>query len=83
MVKPWHEWLCIVFPSPTAERKMREPEEYMKRVKEFIGDDSVEVTIKGVSTWMINEIAAEKYSEGNVFCLGDAVHRHPPNHGLV
>ncbi|KAK4502772.1 hypothetical protein PRZ48_006198 [Zasmidium cellare] len=27
-------------------------------------------------------MAAEKYSVGNVFCMGDAVHRHPPNHGL-
>lgn len=82
MVKPWHEWLCIIFPEPGADRKVRSPEEYMGRVREFIGDDSVEVTIKGISTWNINEIAAEQYSSGNVFCLGDAVHRHPPNHGL-
>jgi 2-polyprenyl-6-methoxyphenol hydroxylase-like FAD-dependent oxidoreductase len=82
MVKPWHEWMCIIFPSPEADRTVRSPEEYIGRVREFIGDDSVEVTIKGISTWMINEIAAEEYSSGNVFCLGDAVHRHPPNHGL-
>ncbi|KAK4502773.1 hypothetical protein PRZ48_006199 [Zasmidium cellare] len=50
MVKPWHEWLCIIFPEPDAERKAREPEEYIQRVHEFIGDDSVEVTIKGIST---------------------------------
>ncbi|KAK7890541.1 hypothetical protein LTR67_007749 [Exophiala xenobiotica] len=82
MVKPWFEWLCIIFPTPEAERKTRSPAEYMHRVREFIGDDSVEVKIKGISTWMINETAAEAYSKGDVFCLGDAVHRHPPNHGL-
>ncbi|KIW19382.1 hypothetical protein PV08_03677 [Exophiala spinifera] len=82
MVKPWFEWLCIIFPTAEAERKVRTPEEYIKRVHEFIGDDSVEVKIKGISTWMINETAAEAYSKGDVFCLGDAVHRHPPNHGL-
>jgi len=82
MVKPWHEWLCIIFTEPGAERKVRSPEEYMPRIREFIGDDSVEVTVKVISTWVINETAAEVYSKGNVFCLGDAVHRHPPNHGL-
>ncbi|KAH8799728.1 FAD binding domain-containing protein [Xylogone sp. PMI_703] len=82
MVKPWHEWLCIIFPAPGAERKARSEAEYIERVREFIGDDSVKVEIKGISTWMINETAAEEYSKGNVYCLGDAVHRHPPNHGL-
>ncbi len=82
VVKPWHEWLCIIFPSPGAEKKARSEEDYVQRVREFIGDDSIEVKIKGISTWQINETAAEYYSKGNVFCLGDAVHRHPPNHGL-
>lgn len=66
MVKPWHEWLCIIFPSPTAERTIRSNEEYMKRVKEMIGDDSIDVKILGVSTWAINETAAELYSKGDV-----------------
>jgi 2-polyprenyl-6-methoxyphenol hydroxylase-like FAD-dependent oxidoreductase len=82
MVKPWHEWLCIIFPEPTATREVRSEAEYLKRVKEMLGDDSIDVKIKGISTWAINETAAEQYSVGNVFCLGDAVHRHPPNHGL-
>jgi 2-polyprenyl-6-methoxyphenol hydroxylase-like FAD-dependent oxidoreductase len=66
MVKPWHEWLCIIFPEQTAERTIRSNEEYMKRVKEMIGDDSVQVKILGVSTWAINETAAEIYSKGDV-----------------
>ncbi|EMC98772.1 hypothetical protein BAUCODRAFT_103240 [Baudoinia panamericana UAMH 10762] len=82
MVKPWHEWLCILFMKPSAERKARQPEDYVERVRELIGDDSIEFTIKGVSTWAINETSADAYSKGDVFCLGDAVHRHPPNHGL-
>jgi hypothetical protein len=100
MVKPWHEWLCIVFPGPTADpSKNPSEEDYREMVRQFIGDDSISVQALGISTWNINEIAAEKYSQGNVlaihyyfplnaanyiysFCLGDAVHRHPPNHGL-
>ena len=66
MVKPWHEWLCIIFATPTAAREVRSEEEYLKRVKEMIGDDSVSVKILGVSTWAINEIAAEYYTKGNV-----------------
>lgn len=82
MVKPWHEWLCIIFPSPKAEKKARDESDYIDRVREFIGDDSVDFKIKGISYWAINETAAEEYSRGDVFALGDAVHRHPPNHGL-
>jgi 2-polyprenyl-6-methoxyphenol hydroxylase-like FAD-dependent oxidoreductase len=82
MVKPWHEWMCIIFPTSTAQRAVRTEAEYIKRIREFIGDDSIDFKIKGISTWQINETAAEEYSKGNVFCLGDAVHRHPPNHGL-
>jgi len=58
-------------------------EEYLKRVKEMIGDDSLPVEVLGVSKWYINETVAEYYSDGgNIFCLGDAVHRHPPFNGL-
>lgn len=34
------------------------------------------------SKWYINEIVAKEYSKGNVICLGDALHRHPPMNGL-
>ena len=51
MVKPWHEWLCILFTRPGSEREARPPEDYIERVRELIGDDSVDFKIKGVSTW--------------------------------
>ncbi|KAK2733989.1 hypothetical protein FQN55_003049 [Onygenales sp. PD_40] len=82
MIKPWTEWMFIFFttrdcdPGITPSR-----EEYLKRVKEFIGDDTP-AEILDISKWFVNETVAEKYSQGNVFCLGDAVHRHPPFNGL-
>lgn len=82
MVKPWHEWVFGLCPRPEAERQARQPHEYAAQIRQLIGDDSVDFTIKGVSTWVINETFADLYSKGDVFCLGDAVHRHPPNHGL-
>lgn len=79
MVKTWHEWMFIMFPHPSFSDFAVRPseEEYIKRVREMLGDDSVPVKILDVAKWYVNEIVAERYSEGNIFCLGDAVHRHP------
>lgn len=98
--------MFIIFPEMGFEDFAIRPSnaEYMKRIREWIGDDSIAVTIKDVSKWRINEMVssheragrdsrtqadlvnasqvAKSYSEGNIFCLGDAVHRHPPLNGL-
>jgi 2-polyprenyl-6-methoxyphenol hydroxylase-like FAD-dependent oxidoreductase len=67
MVKPWNEWMFILFPARNYDRSQDKPsrEEYQKRVQEFIGDDT-SAEILDISTWYINEIVAEKYSEGNM-----------------
>jgi hypothetical protein len=69
MVKPWREWMFIFLAEPGKTRLEREigMEEYERRVREFIDDDTVEVKIKHVAKWFINEIVAERYSEGNVY----------------
>jgi len=85
MVKPWNEWMFIVFPDPTADMSKQNPsmDEYLTRCKEWIGDDSIPAEIINVSKWYINEMVAELYTDGyNIHCLGDAVHRHPPFNGL-
>lgn len=70
MVKPWTEWMFIFLPHPSEE--MTGPamnateEEYIAKVKEIIGDDSVVPEILNVSKWWINEIVAEYYSDGNM-----------------
>jgi Predicted dehydrogenase len=66
MVKPWNEWMFILFPTRDCDMSI-EPskEEYLQRVKDFIGDDTP-ATILDISKWYINEIVAEKYSDGNV-----------------
>ncbi|EXJ87569.1 hypothetical protein A1O3_04529 [Capronia epimyces CBS 606.96] len=82
MVKPWNEWMFILFPTRDTDPQISpSKEEYLARVRDFIGDDTP-AEIIDVSKWFINEIVAEKYSERNIFCLGDAVHRHPPMNGL-
>lgn len=67
MVKPWTEWMFILF--PTADWEASTPvsqAEYLQRVREFIGDDSP-VEILDVSKWQINEIVAERYSRRNLY----------------
>ncbi|EAW15394.1 FAD binding domain protein [Aspergillus fischeri NRRL 181] len=82
MVKAWDEWMFILFPTRGCDHDIQPSlEEYRQRVQEFIGDNTP-AEILSVSKWYINEIVAERYSDGNVFCLGDAVHRHPPMNGL-
>ena len=84
MVKAWHQWMFIIMPHPSFEDVRIRPsnEQYLKRAREVVGDDSIPIEILDVAKWYINEIVAEKYSDGNIFCLGDAVHRHPPFNGL-
>ncbi|ORY60911.1 FAD binding domain-containing protein [Pseudomassariella vexata] len=82
MVKPWFEWMFIFFPYPGATFERRpSKDEYMSQIRLVIGDDTPAEILR-VNTWNVNEISANKYSVGRVFCLGDAVHRHPPFNGL-
>lgn len=86
MVKPWTEWIMILFQKPgwkpPHDGWLPSKEEYYQRVKDLIGDDSIPFTVTGVSKWLVNEVYADKYQEGRIICGGDAVHRHPPINGL-
>ena len=75
MVKPWHEWLFIFMAAPNVTELVATNENWLELVKESIDDDSVDVKVKRVSPWTMNDTVAELYQKGNVFCLGDAVHR--------
>lgn len=84
MVKPWHEWMFIVLPEPgfTDFNILPSHTQLLERMRLWIGDDSIQLEILDVAKWNINEVVAERYSDGNIFCLGDSVHRHPPFNGL-
>jgi 2,4-dichlorophenol 6-monooxygenase len=82
MVRPWDEWLItwgydINQPPPDLDDEMA-----IEIVHNLIGDSSVPVTIRSLSLWGNNKMYAERYREGRVFGVGDAVHRHPPSNGL-
>ncbi|KAI0427918.1 FAD binding domain-containing protein [Xylaria sp. FL1042] len=81
-VKPFSEWVISMLAKPGVTEITAPESEIIEHVKDLIGDASIEVKVKSMSTWSIKDCYAEQYSRGNVFCLGDAVHRHPPFNGL-
>nr|WP_067291397.1 FAD-dependent monooxygenase [Marinobacterium profundum] len=81
-VKPWTEWVMLFMYDLKEGEPVLSEATVKARIARLIGDDSVEIKIKAVSQWQINHIVAQHYSRGRVFCVGDAVHRHPPANGL-
>ena len=82
MVRPWNEWLIvwgydINQPAPVVDEAMA-----TEIVHNLVGDDTIDVKLKGTSVWSVNHMYAEQASRGRVFCMGDAIHRHPPSNGL-
>jgi 2,4-dichlorophenol 6-monooxygenase len=82
MVRPWNEWLIlwgydINEPPPTVTDKMA-----IEIAHKLIGDDTIPVKVKATSVWTVNDMYALSNTKGRVFCMGDAVHRHPPSNGL-
>lgn len=82
MVRPWHEWLIvwgydINQPAPEVDDAFA-----TKVVRDLVGVPDLKPAIKSVSTWTVNNMYATTMSNGRVFCMGDATHRHPPSNGL-
>ncbi|MBY4571748.1 2,4-dichlorophenol 6-monooxygenase [Gordonia sihwensis] len=81
-VRPWNEWVLVFMYDPDTEEIDTSEEAMLPRIYKAIGDDSIPVTIKNVSTWQVNHVLASEYQRGRVFLAGDAAHRHPPANGL-
>lgn len=82
MVRPWSEWLVVWgydINGPTPELTDAEA---IQIARNLIGDQDMPIRIKTTSLWTVNHLYATRYSSGRVFCMGDAVHRHPPSNGL-
>ncbi|MEU0212984.1 FAD-dependent oxidoreductase [Streptomyces canus] len=81
-VRPWNEWMIVWGYDVTAGAPDLTTEYAESVVRQLVGDDEIPVTIRSSSAWTVNEMYAETYSNGRVFCAGDATHRHPPSNGL-
>jgi 2,4-dichlorophenol 6-monooxygenase len=82
MVRPWHTWMAIWGYDMAQGDPTFTDEEATRIVHNMIGDDTVPVRIESVSCWKVNDVYATEYSRGRIYCMGDAVHRHPPLNGL-
>jgi 2,4-dichlorophenol 6-monooxygenase len=82
MVRPWHEWLLIWGYDINGPEPHVDEAEATRIARGLIGDDEVPIKVKDISLWTNNRAYMTTYSSGRVFCMGDAVHRHPPNNGL-
>ncbi|MFC0401416.1 FAD-dependent oxidoreductase [Paraburkholderia rhizosphaerae] len=82
MVRPWKEWMAIRGYDLSRPAPDLTEAEAIQMVRDLIGDPGIPVRIKSTSLWTVNNLCATRYSAGRVFCMGDAVHRHPPTNGL-
>ena len=82
MVRPWNEWL-INWGYDINEGVAHVDDAYAEGVaRDLIGDPDIDIEITSVSTWTVNNCYAARAHKGRVFCMGDAIHRHPPSNGL-
>lgn len=82
MVRPWHEWQSIWGVDLDKVETNITHEEAEATLRELIGDPDIPIRVKSTAVWTVNNMYAREYSVGRVFCMGDAVHRHPPLNGL-
>ncbi|WP_417280966.1 FAD-dependent oxidoreductase [Celeribacter sp.] len=82
MVRPWNEWL-IVWGYDINGPEPEVTEELATGVaRQLIGDPELKIELLSANTWTVNNYYATELSKGRVFCMGDAIHRHPPSNGL-
>lgn len=82
VVRPWNEWLIVWGYDIDGPAPELTDAEAVQIARNLIGDQEVPIRIKSASLWTVNHLYATRYSHGRVFCMGDAVHRHPPSNGL-
>lgn len=81
-IDPWSKWIAGWGFNMDQGEPDFSPEEVLKKVRILVGDPELEIEIETTSVWHVNQAHAPIYSNGRVFCGGDAVHRHPPSSGL-
>ncbi|KAK4946614.1 hypothetical protein LTR10_014466 [Elasticomyces elasticus] len=82
MVRPWNEFIVSMHNAKGNLNFEPKDEDILTRLRQLIGDDSIEIELLGHFRWTINDQVARTWQKDNVLCIGDAVHRHPPINGL-
>ncbi len=82
MVRPWNEWLIVWGYDINGPEPEITPEFATGVARQLVGDPKLEIELVSANTWTVNNYCATRVSNGRVFCMGDAIHRHPPSNGL-
>lgn len=82
MVRPWNEWLIVWGYDINGPAPEVTPEFATEVARQLIGDPTMEIDLIAANTWTVNNYHATQVSAGRVYCMGDAIHRHPPSNGL-
>lgn len=82
MVRPWNEWLIVWGYDINGPEPEVTPEFATGVARQLVGDPNLEIELLSASVWTVNNRFATRVSNGRVFCMGDAIHRHPPSNGL-
>lgn len=82
MVRPWNQWMVIWGFDIDQPPPVVDDAAATEIVRRLVGDADLAVKIRSTSLWSVNEMYATRNTTGRVFCMGDAVHRHPPSNGL-
>ena len=81
--KPFEEFVLAFMHDPAdGDLAAMTPQAQIAKVRAAVGAEDLAVELKGLAGWQVNAQVAPSYSAGRFFCLGDAVHRHPPTNGL-
>lgn len=82
MVRPWNEWLIVWGYDINGPEPEVTPEFATGVARQLVGDPNLEIELLSASVWTVNNRYATRTTHGRVFCMGDAIHRHPPSNGL-
>lgn len=82
MVRPWNEWLIVWGYDINGPEPEVTPEFATGVARQLVGDPTLEIELLSANTWTVNNRYATQTAKGRVFCMGDAIHRHPPSNGL-
>ena len=82
MIKPWHEWM-LMWGYEAAAGPPEITDEFARELAvQLVGTDDFEMRVTERLPWTVNHHFATTIADRRVFCVGDAVHRHPPTNGL-
>jgi 2,4-dichlorophenol 6-monooxygenase len=82
MIKPWTEWMLMWGYEVAAGPPTFTDDVVRELAVALVGAADFEMRVTSAAPWTVNHHYATTLARGRVFCVGDAVHRHPPTNGL-